>query len=201
MKIDKYDLASKLTKLQRKFVINLVSGMSQRQAYLKAGGTSKTARVQDAVSCRMLTDVKVKAYYDSLIKESEKSSIMTREEALERLTVSSRSNLLDFVKMVQANSEEEDDIKVVKNAIIIKDLDSLPRDLGFCIKSISPTTAGYKIELYDSNASIKQLSEMMGWNAPKKTEVTGKDGNAIAVDTKVEAPEVMDALNSLMDKL
>ena len=48
--------------------------------------------------------------------------------------------------------------------------------------AISELTAGkdgLKIKLHDPKAAIKQLAEMRGWEAPKKTELTGPNGGAI----------------------
>lgn len=48
-------------------------------------------------------------------------------------------------------------------------------------------------------SSIKQAAEMQGWNAPKKTELTGSEGAPVAVD--VSSPDVAAALSGLMSKL
>ena len=76
-----------LTTLQRKFVVNLVTGkMSQREAYVKAGGTSKGDSSQDASASRILSNVKVRSFYDHLMDTRQNKAIATRERALEILT-------------------------------------------------------------------------------------------------------------------
>ena len=127
-------LSDELTSLQRKYAINLATGkMSQREAYVAAGGTSKTEDAQDVSASRILSDIRVKAFYDSLIAQSATSAILTRTEALETLSRNAR----------QAKEHR------------------------------------------DQHQAIKQLSTMEGWDAPKKQEITGKDGGAIAV-TRIE---------------
>lgn len=80
-------LAKELTTLNKKFVINLVGeGMSQREAYLAAGGTAKNENTQDSAACTMLRDVRVKAFYDALMDSSANTAILTRQGALELLT-------------------------------------------------------------------------------------------------------------------
>jgi len=69
------------------------------------------------------------------------------------------------------------------------------------IKSVTFTKTGPKIEMYDSNGSIKILSDLQGWNAPRKQEITGKDGSALAIKADVSAPEIAAALSGLMQKL
>ena len=128
------ELADKLTSLQRKYVINLAAGkMSQREAYVAAGGKAKTENAQVSSASEILTNPNVKAFYDSLIAQSATSAILTRTEALEILS----------------------------------------------------RNASQAEEHRDQHQAIKQLSAMEGWDAPKKQEITGKDGGAIAV-TRIE---------------
>ncbi|MEY8241444.1 MAG: hypothetical protein RPT25_13955 [Cycloclasticus sp.] len=84
---EQIELSSKLTALQRKYVINLVGGdLSQRQAYVAAGGKAKTESAQDAAASTMLSNIKVKKFYDSLINQSASLAVLTRQQALEILT-------------------------------------------------------------------------------------------------------------------
>jgi hypothetical protein len=127
---EQQQLSDQLTALQRKFAINLATGdMSQRQAYIAAGGTSKTEAAQDNTASKMLSLVGVKAFYDSLIAQSATAAILTRTEALAILT---------------SSATEADEYR-------------------------------------DKHQAIKQLSTMEGWDAPKKQEITGRDGEPIAV--------------------
>ena len=49
--------------------------------------------------------------------------------------------------------------------------------------------------------AIKQASDMEGWNAPKRAEVTGANGQALELSSTVSAPEVAAAIDGLADKL
>lgn len=60
-------LSAQLTNLQRLTVLGVVEGKSQRQAYYDAGGTAKTDETADASVSRMLSDVTVRAFYDSMV--------------------------------------------------------------------------------------------------------------------------------------
>jgi len=80
-------LADKCTRLQRDIVINIVTGkMSQRKAYLAAGGKAKTENTQDASVSEILRNPKVKEFYNSLLAEASTNAVMTRTKALEALT-------------------------------------------------------------------------------------------------------------------
>ena len=92
LKKEQKALGKKCTPLQRKYVINLVgSGMSQREAYLKAGGTAKTETAQDNSASIMLSNTKVRAFYDSLMDNAANTAILTRDEALEILSHDART--------------------------------------------------------------------------------------------------------------
>jgi phage terminase small subunit len=127
-------MASELTKLQRRTVMGVLEGKSNRQAYYEAGGASKTHESADATVSRMLSDTKVRSFMDSVMNSATEKAGFKFEEAL-----------------------------------------------GICEKIA-------KNELESSNhriGAIKQASDMLGWNAPKKNELTGKDGSPLEV-THVE---------------
>ena len=116
-------MAEGLTKLQYKVVVNVISGMTQRQAYIAAGGTAKSENTQDASASELLSNPKVKAFYDSVMNTITENVIITKEE-------------------------------------IIKGLAEDFRD---------PGAEGYKC----SHSAAKIINDMIGYNAPKKQELSG----------------------------
>ena len=197
------ELAAKLTTLQRKFVIELVKPRTtQRQAYKRAGGTAKTKAAQDSVATKMLSKAEVKAFYDSLMNVAVSSSIMQREEALEILSSNARVKMTDVAdyRFIEVG-KDEDGHPIMQTVWKMKDSKDIDPALISCIKSVTMTKQGPKIELHDQQGAIKQLSTMQGWDAAKKTELTGKDGAALAIQADVSAPEVVEALGKLMDRL
>lgn len=204
MKTDKElaELAKPLTNLQRQFVIHLTEGNSQREAYIAAGGTAKKDSTQDAAASRMLSDVKVKAYYDALLEVAAFKAVLTKQEAMQRLTVAAKVTMKDVCDFRQVKiGEDAEGEPVFQTVWTIKNAEDIPDHIAACIKSVTVTKQGPKIELYDSNGSIKLLSEMQGWNAPKKSEITGKDGQALQLKADVDAPEVVNALHGLLKNL
>lgn len=203
---EQLELASKLTGLQRKFVIELIKPKtSQRQAYIRAGGQAKSEQSQDSSATTMFSNGKVKAFYNSLLQMEVKQSIMSREEALERLSKSARATIHDICtfKLVETPTKDKDgNEKIEINTVWeMKCTDEIDPDIASAIKSVTFTKTGPKIEMYDATGSIKILSDMQGWNAAKRTELTGKDGEALEVSAKVDSPEVAKALAGLMDRL
>ncbi len=148
---EQMELAAKLTSLQRKFVIELIKPKaSQRQAIKAAGSKAKTDLALDNSASVMLSNSKVKAFYDSLMEARTVEAIFDRDEALSIVA------------------------EIAKN------------------KEVQPN---HRVQ------AIKQASEMEGWNAPKKTELTGAGGEALQLNSNVSAPEIASALAGLMDKL
>jgi phage terminase small subunit len=200
---EQVELASKLTSLQRKFVIELIKPKtSQRQAYLTAGGKAKTESAQDAASSTMLSNVKVRAFHDSLIGSKMVSSIMERDEALAILSTNARVKMTDVAdyKFVEVG-RDKDGQPIMQTVWTMKDSKDIDPNVISCIKSVTMTKQGPKIELHDQQGAIKQLSSLQGWDAPKRTELTGAGGEALQLNANVSAPEIASALASLMGKL
>lgn len=196
------ELAKKLTTLQHKFVVNLVSGMSQDTALKEAGSKAKNDNTLRAVASRMLTDANTSAFYDSLMLTKLQDSIMQRDEALSILSNNARVSMTDvatyaFVKV----GDDEDGHPIMQTVWTMKDSADIDPKVISCIKSVTMTKQGPKIELHDQQGAIKQLSTMQGWDSPKKTELSGAEGKPLAINSNVTSPEIVSALSSLMDKL
>ena len=197
------ELASKLTTLQRKFIIELIKPKtSQRQAYLTAGGKAKTESAQDAASSTMLSNVKVKAFYKSMMESKTVNSIMERDEALEILSSNARVKMSDVADFgFRKVGEDEEGRDVMESVWTMKNGEDIDPAVASCIKSVTMTKNGPKIELHDQQGAIKQITDMQGWNAAKKTELTGAGGEALQLNSNVTAPEIASALAGLMSKL
>lgn len=195
------ELAAKLTPLQRKFIIELVKpNTTQRQAYIKAGGKAKTESAQDNSASVMLSNSKVDNFYQALLNHKTKQSIMTREEALERLSKSARVTIHDICDFTLEHvGEDEEGNPIYQTVWKMKHSDEIDPDVASAIKSVTFTNKGPKIELYDANGSIKLLADLEGWNAPKKTELSTPEGKAL--DVNVNNPDVAKALSDLVNKL
>ena len=175
---EQLELASKLTTLQRKFVLELIKpGTSQRQAYRQAGGKANGHDSQDQSASKMISNTKVRSFYNSLLSNIASDVIMTKQEAMERLSVSARATIHDICtfKTVQVGEDENGD-PIFQTVWEMKHTDEIDPVVAASIKSVTITNGGPKIEMYDSNGSIKILSDLQGWNAPKKTELSGEDG-------------------------
>lgn len=189
-----------LTALQKKFVTHLIKGKNQTDAYKAAGGKAKGDSVHVQAS-RMISFDKVQAFLQSVQYEAVSEAIMTRTEALERLTVMGRARIRDLVDFsehkigVDADTGEE----VIQAAWRFKDSVKQHPELLDAIAEVTAGKEGIKLKLHDSRGAIKQIGEMQGWEAPKKTEVSGPGGGAIQTETVNMTPdEAAEAYKNMM---
>ena len=197
------ELAAKLTSLQRKFVIELVKPKtSQRQAIKAAGSKAKTNDSLDNVATQTFSKLQVRAFYDSLMETKTINSIMQRDEALEILSNNARVKMTDVADFGFRKVGEDDEGQDIMESIwTMKNGNDIDPAIASCIKSVTMTKNGPKIELHDQQGAIKQLTDLQGWSAPKKTELTGAGGEALQLNANVSAPEIASALAGLMSKL
>ncbi|HBE9078586.1 terminase small subunit [Serratia fonticola] len=180
-----------LTALQKKFVTHLIKGKNQTDAYKAAGGKAKTDDSARNSASKMFTNVGVQAFLQSVQYEAVSEAIMTRTEALERLTVMGRARVSDLVDFsehkigVDADTGEE----IIQAAWRFKDSVKQHPELLDAIAEVTAGKEGIKLKLHDSRGAIKQIGEMQGWEAPKKTEVSGPGGGAIQTETVSMTPE------------
>ena len=98
-----------------------------------------------------------------------------------------------------------------------KDFESLTDDQKACIKNIStkvvrkvekefengefvdmPYDIEYlKIELYDKQKSLDSISAMLGYDAPVRTELTGKDGSPLMPKELMTKEEILNELEKI----
>lgn len=113
MDVSKYELTeeqtelfNKLTKLQKGVALHTIAGMKPADAHREAGGKCKTEVNRYKLANEILSNPSVKAFVDSIKKVDEEkavsNSIMSRQEALERLTKIATTDVKD---LVQADSE------------------------------------------------------------------------------------------------
>lgn len=196
-------LADPLTHLQRGTVLNIVTGkMSQRQAYYAAGGKAKSDASADATVSTMLRMPKVKAFHDALIAAAAKTAVMTREEALQRLTAIARTSAKDLANFRRARvGEDEDGNPVYQTVWEFRNAGDLPDDIAGAVTEVGTGRDGLKFKMVGQAEAIKQLAHMEGWNAASKHELTGKNGAPIRLEAKIDAPEIAAAIKEVMQFL
>jgi len=172
-------LFAALTPLQKKFVTHLLKGKNQTDSYKKAGGKAKGDALRAAAS-RMYANVNVSAFLRSVQHEAVSDAVMTYQEALERLTVMGRTSIADLATFgTHVVGEDDDGRPIIQSVWSFKGSDELKPEHLAAISELTAGKDGLKMKLHDPKAAIKQLAELQGWEAPKKTEISGPNGGPI----------------------
>lgn len=169
------ELASKLTPLQFKTVVNVVTGdySSNRQAYLKAGGKAKTDKIAEACVSEILSNPNVKAYKRALMNQIAMDSIISREESMKILSDMSKTNITDIgtYKNIEIGRDDKDQ-PIMQAVFFLKESDELTPEAARSIMSIKVGPQGMEVKQHDNKQAIAQLSKMMGWDEPDKVDHT-----------------------------
>jgi len=168
------ELFDKLTQLQQRVATGVLAGLSQRQAYLEAGGKGTTETVMDSSASEILSNPKVKAFMDSMKEAAITAAVMTRSEAMEKLSALARTDLKDLVEFgeYELGSDPEKGDPIIQSAWRIKPSALQDPVKMAAISELTSSKEGVKIKTHSPLAAIKQLADMQGWNAASKVENT-----------------------------
>lgn len=193
---EQQQLFDALTPLQQKFSLAIIKGKNQTDAYKAAKGKAKGDAMRAAAS-RMYANVNVLAFLQSVQGEVVDEAIMGREEALKRLTSLGRMSLYDIAEFRNGViGEDEDGQPVIQASWSFKDSALLTPEALAAISELTAGQQGLKIKMHDPKAAIKQLAEMQGWEAPKKSELSGPGGGPIQHEDMTDE-QLKDALQEL----
>jgi phage terminase small subunit len=160
----------KLTPLQEKFVNNLLEGMHQDQAYIKAGYKAKGAAARTNAS-RLLTNANVRAILDKRQKRASDKAEITQQRTLEE---ESRLAFYDPKELFDENGK-------------IRPIHQLPENIrraihGFEIIYTKLGDIKYKYKFADKGKSLNRLERIEGMFSPEKHELVGDAFAAIVAD-------------------
>lgn len=195
-------MARKLTSKQEAYKNARISGMGVSESYRAAYAcTVMSVKSVSAAAGKLEKDDRIAMAIKEAREKAENNAVMSREEALEKLSLSARVSITDVAdfKLTEVGKDAEGNA-VHQTTWVIKNSEDIAPEVAACIKSITITQTGPKLELHDQNSAIKQLADMQGWNAPKKTDQTinGKldysDVSEQEIDNKLRA--LLDATSS-----
>ena len=105
-----------LTPLQKRFALAIIKGRNQTDAYKTAKGKAKGDAMRAAAS-RMYANVNVVAFLQAVQVEVVDEAIMTREEALKRLSKMGRTSIADIAEFSNSIVGEDVDGQPVFQAV------------------------------------------------------------------------------------
>lgn len=187
MKPEHKVLYDKLTRLQKGVCLGVLEGNAYAKAYFDAGGIAKDNDIANQIVSRMMSsDVNVKNFMSAMEDEAVTSAVMTRRQALERLSIIAGTSASDLVDFSTIEFEVADGGRKKQSIWSLKDgVEQTPEAMA-AIAELSAGKGGFKFKMHSSTAAIKELANMLGWDSAKKVEITGKDGGAIETTDMTE---------------
>lgn len=156
-------------------------------AYLKTGNASEAYRQVYAAknmkpatinvkASELLSNGKVTVRLAELNQSAVTDSVMTRQRALERLSLIAETSITDILEFDQREIDGPEG-PVTETIWRMKDSVEIPDVAAATIKSVTMTKFGPKIEMYDRLGAIQQLARMQGWESAQKHDHTSSDGS------------------------
>lgn len=161
-------LFAKLTPLQQRIALGVIKGKAQRQAYLDAGGKAKNI---DVAATQALSLPKMKAFIESIQAAPANAAVMSREEAVARLSDIARTSAPDLVEIVTKRAAGRSK-KTTQQVLLREDALADPAKRA-AIAELSQTKDGIRIKAHSPVQAIQQLARMQGWEAAQKFDLTG----------------------------
>lgn len=151
---------------------------SYRADKMKPESINRTAKA-------LLDNVKIAARLEELTKAATSKAVMTRQRALERLSLIAETSITDILEFDQQELDGPDG-PVRETIWRMKDSAEIPDIAAATIKSVTMTKFGPKIEMYDRLSAIQQLAKMQGWESAQKLDHISSDGSMAQGPTRIE---------------
>ncbi|WRQ13080.1 terminase small subunit [Vibrio phage vB_VpM-pA2SJ1] len=190
---------------QQKFALGILENKTERQAYIDAGYKPKTDNAADVAANKLIRNVKVAAFIDSVRKpaaeKAAESAIASREEVLRFLTCAIRTKVTDIAEFDERTLGEDPETgeEIKQSYWKLKGSKDLTPQAATVIEEVSSGKFGLKFKMVSKQQAAKQLADMMGWNAPTKTEHSGTIGTVQY--TPEDYAKAQKAIESKFDEL
>ncbi len=173
----------KLTRRQEQFTLNLLAGMTQRDAYIKAGYSKKQPiSVIDSNACVLAKSSKVIARQAELNQKVEANKVAGVEERKSILTEIARARQTDFMTCSADGVWMHDIGPETINKAGLKQIQTTTMPFGSKEDNLSVILT--KVELTNPIQAIAELNKMEGAYAPEKHE---------SINLNLEAKDLTDA--------
>ena len=169
-------MKDKLTQKQENFCLNVFQGMSQREAYIKAGYSSKQSLVTiDRNACGLLKNNKVLTRLEELRQKTQNDKIASVTERKEILSEIARASMANFVEVGQDGAWFNIDNTNLNNRAI-----SSVQSKTVVGKDGADDAVFIRVNLRDPIEAIKELNKMDGVYA-ENTTVVNNDNRSINI--------------------
>lgn len=173
----------KLTPKQERFCLEYLKCGNASEAYRRAYKPKKmTDKSVNEKASQMLAMVKIRSRLEELNSKAVTDAVMTRQEALERLSRFARTDLADLVEFGSYEmGEDETGRPIIQAAWKIRDSVLQDPEKLAAIAELAATKDGIKIKTHSPLQAIQQLAKMQGWESAQKHELSGPGGTPIPI--------------------
>lgn len=168
---EQIEFYEKLTPEQKTVATLVFSGVAYVEVhhilYPDSGvGNSEAARrIKEIVKSPQVQD-----WLAVMRNEIVSDAIMSRQEALERLSRIARTSIADIAKFTN-DEESKQGIWAFKNSALID------KNRLAAVQELKNTRSGLSLKLYSAVDAIKQIAELEGWYKPRRIDHTSIDGS------------------------
>jgi len=163
----------KLTPKQEAFCYEyLANGFNATQAAKKAGYSEKTSPSIGAENLtKPLIQARIQEMKDNLAETAGISALMIVQEHM-KIALASQGHVRDGWMKLKDFEKLSEEAKSCIQEVTTKEVKKHVK------KGAPPQMETYvRVKMYDKQKSLEELSKMLGYNAPKKQEITGADGS------------------------
>ncbi len=178
-----------LTKLKQGVAVNTLSGMKPAEAHRVAGGVCKDESRRTNLASEILLHPAVRDFINSFNTEPSPSlvrAVMTREDIISDLTDIANATIFDVMNFYTNNDEmmnlETGEEIQGQSTIVVKSMNEIDPKFHKLIKGVKQTKHGIELTLHDQMQARKQITDMCGYDAPKRSEISGLGGQPIQVE-------------------
>lgn len=164
---------SGLTPKQERFCYEyLANGFNATKAALKAKYSERTAYAIGAENLKKpQIQARIQEMKDNLAETAGISALMILQEHM-KIAQASQGQVRDGWMKLKDFEELDEDVKASIQEVTTKEVKKQVQ------QGQKPETEVYvRIKMYDKQKSLQEIANMLGFNAPKKQELTGADGS------------------------
>lgn len=182
------DARTKLTQKQEAFCIAYIECGNASDAYRSAYNSENMKPETVNRKAKELTDNgKIAARIKELNSKAVTDAVMTRQEAMERLSGIARTDLADLVEFgTYELGSDQDGNPIIQSAWKIKDSALQDPEKMSAIAELTAGRDGAKIKTHSPLQAIQQLAKMQGWEAAAKIDHT-TNGESLNAATPAQA--------------
>lgn len=170
---------TKMTPQQEVFCYQYVLLLNGTKAAIEAGYSKRTA---GAMAYELIQRPHIKERIEQMKSDLAATAGISALRVLKEHENVAFSSIGHYHKTWMEKKEFEDLTDMQKSAIKTIQTQLRKKNIGSKDKPELVTVEYVRIELYDKLKSLEAIANMLGFNAPEKREVTGKDGKDLIPD-------------------